>query len=64
LGVIISVLSFRSSFDDDDDDDDNGIPGSFEEALACMDLVENEGSQGTDSQEMNGQVNICYKRWQ
>jgi hypothetical protein len=59
LGVILSVLSFRTSFDDDDND----IPGSFEEELACMDLVENEGSQGTDSQEMNGQVNICYKRW-
>jgi hypothetical protein len=61
LGVIISVLCFRSSFDDDDEDN-NDIPGSFEEELAYMELVENEGSQGTDSQEMNGQVNICHKR--
>jgi hypothetical protein len=59
LGVIISILSFRSSFDNDDDDND--IPGSFEEELAYMNLVENEGSQATDSQEMNGQVNICWQ---
>lgn len=45
------VKRMRSSFDDDDND----IPGSFEEELACMELVENEGSQVTDSQEMNGQ---------
>jgi hypothetical protein len=62
LNIIIIVLSFRSSFDDDDDDD-NGYRGSFEEELACMNLVENEGSQGTDFQETNGQVNICDKSW-
>jgi hypothetical protein len=57
VDTIIGVLSFRSSFDDDND-----FPGSFEEELAYMDLVENEGTQGTDSQEMTGQVNICNKR--
>jgi hypothetical protein len=62
LDVIIIVLSFRSSFDDDDDD--NGHRGSFEEELAYMNLVECEGSQGTDSQETTGQVNICDERWQ
>jgi hypothetical protein len=56
---LVFFFSSRSSFDDEDDDDDNGYRGSFEEELACMPLVENEGSQGTDSQEMNGQVNIC-----
>jgi hypothetical protein len=48
---ILLLVSCRSSFDDDDEDD-NDFPGSFEEELAYMDMLENGGSQ-----EMNGQVN-------
>jgi hypothetical protein len=50
---LICFLSCRSSFDDGDDND---FPGSFEEELAYMEMLENEGSPAMDSLEMNGQV--------
>lgn len=60
LDLIICVVPYRGSFDDDDDG--NNFPCSFEEELAYMELLEAEGSQGTDSQEMNGQVDIACRR--
>jgi hypothetical protein len=59
LNSIICIVSYRGSIDDDDDND---FPSSFEEELAYMVLLQPEGSQGTDFQEMNGQVNITGRR--
>lgn len=46
------VIRYRGSFDDDVND----FPCSFEDELAYMELLETEGSQGTDSLEMDSQV--------
>jgi hypothetical protein len=60
LDFIIWVIPYRASFDDDDNGND--FPGSFEEELAYMELLETEDLQGTDSQEMDGQVDITSRQ--
>ncbi|KAJ9587970.1 hypothetical protein L9F63_018599 [Diploptera punctata] len=50
-GPIGGMKKTRNSLDDDDFD----TPGSFEEELAYMDLLESENASGADSQENIGQ---------